>query len=184
MRDLQQLSPSGSINNKIYHIRGMKVMFDCDLAELFRVTTHDLRQAVERNRSKFPEDFMIVVTESDFTNWNSQPVSSLNDTMSLNSALIAFTGQGVAMLSTVINSKRAIEVNIQIIRSVGKMRHMISKNADLAKSLKTLSRKHDSQFRDVFVAIHALMEEPEHPKHKIVFTAKEKRLAHDVYLMG
>lgn len=184
MRDSQQLSPAGNINKKIYQIRGKKVMFDCDLAELFQVTTHDLRQTIEHNRSRFPEDFMIVVTESDFTNWNSQPVPPLHDTINLKSSLIAFTGLGVAMLSTVINSKRAIEVNIQIIRSVGKMRYMISKNADLTKSLKTLARKNDSQFRDVFAAIHTLMEEPEQPKHKTVFTAKEKRLAHNVYLMG
>lgn len=184
MRGPQQSVHVENIRKKIYRIRGKKVMLDHDLAMLYKVETKALKKAVRRNHKRFPEEFMFVVSTSDFDHWLLPPVTFENATPGLQHAPMAFTVQGVAMLSMILNSEQAIKVNIQIIQSLGSLRQMISANADLAKKLTALARKHDSQFRDVFAAIHALMEEPEQPKQKNGFTAKEKRLAYEACIMG
>ena len=180
MGDSKQLVPLEIIENKIYLIRAQKVMLDRDLAALYGVETKVLKQAVKRNVRRFPEDFMFVFSASELTDWRSQFVTSKNDKMGLRHAPMAFTEQGVAMLSSVLNSERAIEVNIQIMRAFVRLRQMLSTHADLAKKLEALENKYDSQFRVVFEAIRALMEEPVQPKRKIGFTVKEKRAAYCV----
>ena len=180
MGDSKQLVPVELIENKIYLIRGHKIMLDRDLAALYGVETKVLKQAVKRNLKRFPEDFMFVFSPSEFADWRSQFVTSKNDKMGLRHAPMTFTEQGVAMLSTVLNSERAIEVNIQIMRAFVRLRQILSTHADLAKKLEALEQKYDSQFRVVFEAIRALMEEPEQPKRKIGFTIKEKRTAYAV----
>ena len=136
--------PVELIESKIYLIRGQKVMLDRDLAALYRVETKVLKQAVKRNLKRFPEDFMFVLSASEFADWRSQFVTSKNDTMGLRHAPMAFTEQGLAMLSGILNSERAIEVNIQIMRAFVRLRRLLATNADLAKKLEALESKYDS----------------------------------------
>jgi len=130
-------------------IRGLKVVLDRDLAALYGVETQALRQAVRRNADRFPDDFMFVLTGKEFINWRSQFVTSNSDKMGLRHAPMAFTEQGVAMLATVLNSERAIDVNIAIMRTFVKLRQMLDSHARLAKKLAELEAKYDGQFRIV-----------------------------------
>ena len=130
-------------------IRGLKVVLDRDLAALYGVETQALRQAVRRNADRFPDDFMFVLTGKEFINWRSQFVTSNSDKMGLRHAPMAFTEQGVAMLATVLNSKRAIDVNIAIMRTFVKLRQMLDSHARLAKKLAELEAKYNGQFRIV-----------------------------------
>ena len=130
-------------------IRGLKVVLDRDLAALYGVETQALRQAVRRNADRFPDDFMFVLTGKEFINWRSQIVTSNSDKMGLRHAPMAFTEQGVAMLATVLNSKRAIDVNIAIMRTFVKLRQMLDSHVRLAKKLAELEAKYDGQFRIV-----------------------------------
>jgi hypothetical protein len=116
-----------AIMNKIYLVRGHRVMLDRDLAELYDVETKVLKQAVRRNLMRFPKDFMFEMTKKEFENWRSQVVTSNSgDNMGLRYSPYCFTEQGLTMLSCILNSKRAIAVNIQIIRTFHKMREMIT----------------------------------------------------------
>ena len=156
-----------SITDKIFMIRGLKVMIDRDLAELYGVETKVLKQAVRRNKERFPDDFMFVLTNQDVRNLRSQIVtSSWGGTRYLS---MAFTEQGVAMLSTVLNSKKAIQVNIQIMRTFTKLRQMLAGHKDLRQKIEKMEEKYDEQFRMVFEAIKQLLSEEEKPKQKIGF---------------
>lgn len=132
-------------------------MLDRDLAVLYGVTTSALKQAVRRNSDRFPDDFMFVLSESEFVDWRSQIVISNADRQGLRHAPMSFTEQGVAMLSSVLRSKRAIAVNVQIMRTFVRLRQMLASNIDLAKKLAGLERKYDHQFKIVFDAIRQLM---------------------------
>ena len=154
-------------------------MLDRDLAELYRVKTKALKQAVRRNIARFPEDFMFELTKEEFRNWRSQFVTSNQDKMGLRYRPMAFTEQGVAMLSSILKSKRAIEVNIAIMRAFVQLREIMATRRELARKLEELEGrlgKHDEQFKVVFDAIRALMEEPEKPRRKkIGFEVKEPK---------
>lgn len=178
MEDSKSLIPVKLIENKILLIRGQKVLLDRDLAELYEVETKSLKQAVKRNIKRFPSDFMFVLTQKEFLNWRSQFVTSKGDKIGLRYAPMAFTEQGIAMLSSVLNSERAIKVNIQIMRAFVRLRQILSSHADLAHKLETLEQKYDAQFRVVFDAIRALMSEPEKPQKKIGFVVKENRVSY------
>jgi hypothetical protein len=158
--------PIEAIVRKILFLRGEKVLLDRDLAELYGVQTKVLKQAVRRNIKRFPKDFMFELTEEEFKNWRSHFVTSKGDKMGLRHRPMAFTEQGVAMLSAVLNSERAIEVNIEIMRAFVTLRQMIVSNADLARKLDALERKYDAQFRVVFDAIRQLMAPPDKPRKK------------------
>ena len=145
-------------------IRGLKVMLDRDLAALYGVETRVLKQAVRRNADRFPDDFMFVLDRQEFANLTSQSVIS-SSWGGLRPAPMVFTQQGVAMLSTVLNSERAIDVNIAIMRTFVKLRQMLDSHAKLAKKLAELEAKYDGQFRIVFDALNELMVPPE-PKRK------------------
>jgi ORF6N domain len=163
--------PHELVEQKILLIRGHKVLLDADLAKLYGVETRALLQAVKRNRSRFPEDFMFQLNRRELENWRSQFVMS-NPTakMGLRRPPYAFTEQGVAMLSSVLKSKRAIAVNIQIMRAFVKLREMLSTHKDLARKLDELEAKYDDQFAIVFDAIRKLMEPPPPgPKRRIGF---------------
>src|SRR5206468_2407030 len=123
--------PDEQVISKIYVIRGQKVMLDRDLAELYQVETRVLNQAVRRNIDRFPKDFMFQLSEKEFENWKSQTVISNSEKMGLRKRPFAFTEQGVAMLSSVLNSPTAIQVNIQIIRIFTKMREMLLTHKDI-----------------------------------------------------
>jgi hypothetical protein len=133
------------IINKIYLIRGKKVMIDRDLAELYGVETRVLNQAVRRNEKRFPEDFMFNLTSSELEGWKSQIVISNSEKMGLRKPPLVFTEQGVAMLSSVLNSDRAIAVNIQIIRVFTKMREMLETHKDILQKIDQLQRKEIEQ---------------------------------------
>lgn len=172
--------PIEAIVGKILFLRGEKVLLDRDLAELYGVQTKVLKQAVRRNIKRFPKDFMFELTEEEFKNWRSHFVTSKGDKMGLRHRPMAFTEQGVAMLSSVLNSERAIEVNIEIMRAFVTLRQMIVSNADLARKLDALERKYDAQFRVVFDAIRQLMAPPDKPRKKIGFGVKEPRARYGI----
>ena len=154
------------IENKIYLIRGRRVMVDRDLAFLYGVETRVLNQAVRRNKERFPEDFMFQLTLEETKNWMSQIVISKSEKMGLRKKPLAFTEQGVAMLSSVLRSKRAIQVNIQIMRTFTKIREFIASNKELREKLEKMEQQYDHQFRIVFDAIRKLLEPPAPPIHR------------------
>lgn len=168
------LVPEEIIESKILFIRGKKVMLDRDLAVLYGVETKALKQAVKRNPKRFPEDFMFALTQEELNNWRSQFVTSKADKMGLRYPPYVFTENGVAMLSSILNSERAIMVNIQIMRTFARLREIMSSHKDLARRLDDLEKRYDGQFRVVFEAIRQLMTPPATPKRKIGFHLKEK----------
>ncbi|MDQ6913483.1 MAG: ORF6N domain-containing protein [Verrucomicrobiota bacterium] len=171
------------IERWIYLIRGEKVMLDSDLAQLYGVPTKSLNLAVKRNGSRFPRDFMFRLSETEAIKLRSQTETSNVQGKSLRLQIetskkgrggrrylpYAFTEQGVAMLSSVLRSERAVEVNIAIMRTFVRLREMLLSNADLARQLKALEQKYDAQFRVVFDAIRQLMTPPRKSKRQIGF---------------
>jgi len=170
---MKALMPAVLIERKIYFIRGLKVMLSTDLADLYGVESRVLVQAVKRNSERFPEDFMFQLTNQEIANLKSQFV--ISSWGGRRAAPYAFTEQGVAMLSGVLNSKRAVQVNIAIMRAFVKLREMISSNKELAKKLIELEKKYDMQFKVVFDAIRELMKHPEPKEKKIGFIVKESK---------
>ncbi|MBI4138677.1 ORF6N domain-containing protein [Candidatus Uhrbacteria bacterium] len=164
------LVPYERIESKIYLIRGQKVMLDRDLAVLYGVTTGALNQAVRRNLNRFPSDFMFKLTSTELKILISQTVISNEGRGGVRKEPLVFTEQGIAMLSSVLKSERAILVNIQIIRTFTKLREMIAQNADLRLKLEALEMRYDQQFKIVFDAIRLLLAEDETPPTEIGFT--------------
>jgi len=166
------------IERSILVIRGQKVMLSTDLAVLYDVQPRALVQAVKRNLGRFPADFMFQLTKEEFDLLKSQIViSSATGWGGLRRALpYAFTEQGVAMLSSVLHSPRAIAVNIEIMRAFVRLRQMLVSNPGLARKLEALERKYDAQFKVVFDAIRRLMQPPESkPRRPIGFHVKEAK---------
>jgi hypothetical protein len=157
-----------SIERRIYVIRGLRVMLDSDLAVLYGVPTKYLNQQMRRNRRRFPGDFVIEVSRDEVTNMMSQiATSSLNRGHGgRRKAVLAFTEQGVAMLSSVLNSDRAIDVNIAIMRAFVRLRHASIAHAELARKVEELEQRYDGQFQTVFDALRELMapEDPDRPR--------------------
>jgi hypothetical protein len=148
-----------TIQNKIYEIRGLNVMLDSDLAELYGVETKRLKEAVRRNMQRFPKDFMFKLTEEEFENLRTQfATSSWGGTRYLP---FAFTEQGVAMLSSVLSGAKAIEVNIQIVRAFVFLRQFALSNTELTEKLRKLESRYDQQFKDVYEALNFLLQKDE-----------------------
>lgn len=169
----ESLIPLELIEHAILVIRGQKVILDRDLAALYEVQTKVLNQAVKRNLARFPEDFMFQLSQEEFENWRSQIVTlKPGRGRHLKYRPYAFTEQGVAMLSSVLNSERALLVNIALMRAFVRLREILGTHKDLARKLEQLEAKYDENFRVVFEAIRQLMiPPPEAPKkHKIGFT--------------
>jgi len=155
LRNERSLMPAERIERIILLIRGEKVILDRDLATLYGVSTRDLNKAVSRNLDRFPVDFMLQLTREEFDNLKFQfGTSSWGGTRKLPRA---FTEQGVAMLSSVLRSRRAVQVNIEIMRAFVRLRRLLASHKDLARKLDNLERKYDSQFKVVFDAIRELM---------------------------
>src|SRR5262245_35946169 len=148
--------PAEVIEQKIYLIRGHKVMLDADLAELYGVTTGNLNLAVLRNPKRFPQDFMFQLSRQETQSLLLQNARA-KGRGGRRTPPYAFTEQGVAMLSSVLNSERAIEVNITIMRAFVRLRSMLAGHADLARRLQKLEQKYDEQFAEVFDAIREMM---------------------------
>ncbi|RTZ99596.1 MAG: ORF6N domain-containing protein [Deltaproteobacteria bacterium] len=166
---MTDIVPIEQIASKIYFIRGAKVMLDRDLAALYEVETRILKRNVRRHIKRFPPDFMFELSKEEFNNWRSQFGISNGDRKGLRYAPMAFTEQGVAMLSSVLNSDRAIEVNIQIMRTFTKIRHMISANEEIKKEVDELRQQTQEGFKQVFEIFDRLVAIEEKPKRKIGF---------------
>jgi hypothetical protein len=169
------LVPRERIERSILLIRGQKVMLSTDLAELYQVEPRVLVQAVKRNIARFPEDFMFQLTEEEFSNLKSQIVISSWGGLR-RARPYAFTEQGVAMLSSVLRSKRAIQVNIEIMRAFVRLRRMLASHADMARKLEALEKKYDAHFKIVFDAIRQLMRPSEPKKRPIGFLVEEAKV--------
>jgi hypothetical protein len=152
------LIPAERIERAILVIRGEKVMLDSDLARLYEVETKELLRAVRRNLNRFPQDFAYQLTAKEFTILRRQFGTSSSGWGGRRTRPLVFTEQGIAMLSSVLHSERAIEVNIAIMRAFVRLRQLLSSHADLARKLDELERKYDKQFAIVFEAIRKLME--------------------------
>jgi len=166
--------PDERIEKTILLIRGQRVIIDADLAELYGVTTKALNQAVTRNDQRFPPDFMFRLTQAEKLEMvtNCDRLNRLKHSSALPRV---FTEQGVAMLSSVLKSERAIQVNIQIMRTFTQLRKMLSTHEDLKQKIEAMEKKYDQQFQVVFEAIKQLLSEEDKPKKKIGYTAKEKQ---------
>src|ERR1035437_1523189 len=151
-------------------IRGHKVMLSIELANLYQVEPRALIQAIKRNLNRFPSDFMFQLMAEEWENLKSQFV--ISSWGGVRTPPYAFTEQGVAMLSSVLNSNRAVQVNIEIMRAFVRLRQLLASNADLARKLETLEKKYDAQFKVVFDAIRQLMSPPAKPRREIGFHVK------------
>ncbi len=166
---MNNIVPNELIESKIYVIRGQKVMMDKSLAELYQVETRVLNQAVKRNIERFPDDFMFQLNDEEFKNWLSQFVMSNSKKMGMRRLPYAFTEQGVAMLSSVLNSKRAIQINIQIIRTFTKLREFMKSHKELFEMIKGIEKRYDSNFKIVFEIIDQLLIKPDKTNKRIGF---------------
>ncbi|HEV3414135.1 MAG TPA: ORF6N domain-containing protein [Puia sp.] len=168
-----------AIIDKIYLIRGQKVMLDRDLADLYGVETKVLKQAVRRNMDRFPPDFMFEMTEEELDNWRSQFVTSREDRQGLRYAPFCFTEQGVTMLSCILNSERAIAVNILVIRVFTRMRELISTHKDILIKLEQIEKtllqqdnkmnRHEDEIQMILRALNKLLSPPAEPRPRIGF---------------
>lgn len=170
--------PDELVVNKIYLIRNQKVMLDRDLAELYGVETKRLKEAVKRNLSRFPEDFMFELTEVELNNWRTQFATSNSDKKGLRYLPYVFTEQGVAMLSSVLNSEKAISVNIQIIRIFTKIRQMFSDNTEIRLAIEELRKKTDNNTKNievVFQYLDELLDKKDNEKPRVQIGYKTSR---------
>ncbi len=166
------LVPPERIERSILLIRGHKVILDTDLAALYGVETGQLVRAVKRNISRFPHDFMFQFNKDEFENLRCHFGTS-SQWGGRRYPPYAFTEQGVAMLSSILKSRRAVQVNIEIMRAFVRLRRMLDSHADLARKLEALEKKYDAQFKVVFDAIRELMRHPEPKKRPIGFLVEE-----------
>jgi hypothetical protein len=155
-----------NIANFIYFIRGEKVMLDTDLAKLYQLETRVLKQAVRRNLKRFPKDFMFELTNEEIDRLVSQNVIPSKQIFG-GAKPFAFTEQGVAMLSSVLNSDIAIKVNISIIRTFVRLRQLLTDHKDIADKLEKLEQKYDEQFKIVFAALQQMLKEENEPRPKV-----------------
>jgi hypothetical protein len=180
------LLPAERIEKRIYLIRGQKVMFDYDLAELYEVGTRDLVKATQRNKDRFPAEFAFQLTYQEVRSLmcqsgtsNSQPSETTEDLHFRGFSLerrggrrklpYAYTEHGIVMLSSVLHSQRAVVVNVEIVRTFIRLRQILGSHAELARKLAALEQKCDTQFKAVFDAIRELMTPPEPPRRRIGF---------------
>ncbi|HEY4147512.1 MAG TPA: ORF6N domain-containing protein [Chitinophagaceae bacterium] len=164
--------PDETIINKIYFIREQKVMIDRDLAELYGVETKRLKEAVRRNSNRFPKDFMFEMNRKEFKDWRSQNASSKKDTLGLRYAPFCFTEQGVTMLSCILNSQKAIAVNIRIIRIFTRLREMLLTHKDILLKLEHLEQQvlqNSGDIQMIFTALKKLLTQSPEPRPRIGF---------------
>jgi len=181
MNRVAELIPIERIQNVIFLIRGEKVLLDSDLAELYGVETKALNRAVKRNSDRFPDDFMFQLTDEEVESLRCQIGTSNIGRGGRRYQPYAFTEQGVAMLSSVLRSQRAVQVNVAIMRAFVSLRRLLATNEDLSRKFAELERKlegHDDAIKSLFDAIRELMLPPRKPKREIGFhaIAKERKL--------
>jgi hypothetical protein len=179
MGENEAIIPTERIERAILLIRGQKVMLDADLAELYGVSTRRLNEQVRRNRSRFPLDFMFQLTSEE----KAKVVANCDHLNRLKFSPVlpfAFTEHGAIMVASILNTERAVEVSVFVVRAFVKLREMLATHKDLARRLDELEKKYDTQFKIVFDAIRELMKPPEAPapRKKIGFHAREKRASY------
>ena len=172
MSKSSQIIPIERIHNCIYLIRGMKVMIDKDLADLYGVKPIVLRQQVKRNIERFPSDFMYQLKDKEVADLLSQNVIPSRKSLGGHNPYV-FTEQGIAMLSSVLRSKRAIQVNIAIMRTFIKLRKILADNAMLRDKIESMEQKYDEQFKVVFKVLKEMLAKPEKPKQPFGFHCKK-----------
>jgi hypothetical protein len=174
--------PEETIINKIYVIRGQKVMIDRDLAELYGTETKVLKQAVKRNFERFPKDFMYIMADDELRNWRSQFVTSNSERMGLRYAPYCFTEPGVTMLSCVLNSPKAVAVNIRIIRVFTKMREMLMAHKEILLKLEQFEKqlgKNSEDIQMIFKALRQFLNPTREPRRKIGYKLKSEESGDD-----
>jgi hypothetical protein len=171
--------PEEVIISKIYLIREKKVMLDRDLAELYGVETKRLKEQVRRNKDRFPDDFMFEMSKEELEDWRSQFATSNREVMGLRVPPFAFTEHGAVMLASVLNSNRAIQVNIQIVRIFTRLREVVLDNKEILLKLEQLERrteKHNKDIEMIFTALRQLLDSEQSPREQIGFkTGKKSR---------
>jgi hypothetical protein len=173
--EIQKMLPDEVILTKIYLIRGSKVMLDRDLALLYGVDTKRLKEAVKRNLSRFPEDFMFELSKKELEDWRNQFGTSNKEKMGLRFAPFAFTEYGLLMLASVLNSERAIQINIQIVRIFSRMRTMIESHKEILRKLEQLEKK-DLELDEKVTLIFEYLKELEQTKKEETDFNKRKRI--------
>jgi phage regulator Rha-like protein len=183
-KEKKSLVPDERIISQIYFIRGEKVMFDRDLAELYGVETKVLNQSIKRNIDRFPKDFMFQLNEKETTAFSSFQNGILNNSNSLRSQIVTlkkgrgqhlkyapyvFTEQGVAMLSAILKSKKAVAVSIQVVRTFVRLREILSTHKQLREKVELMENKYDKSFKVIFQMIARMMKEDTEPKKRIGF---------------
>jgi phage regulator Rha-like protein len=171
----ESLIPIERIEQKIYVIRGERVMLDSDLAQIYNVDTKMLNRAVKRNLDRFPEDFMFQLTAKEDESLRFQIGTSKTGRGGRRYLPYVFTEHGAIMAANILNSSRAVEASVQVVRAFIKLRQILASNAELAKKLEALEKKYDAQFKVVFDAIRQLMMPPDKPKGNIGFIGKSKK---------
>jgi len=167
-------SDLSKVESKIYMIRGHRVMLDHDLATLYQVPTSRLNEQVRRNLRRFPEDFMFQLSNQEFSALISQFAISKEGRGGRRKSPLAFTEQGVAMLSSVLKSERAADVNIEVMRAFVKLRQVLISDRTLEKKIQELELKYDGKFRIVFAAIKELMSSHAIPRKRVIALGESK----------
>jgi hypothetical protein len=170
----QPLLPDRVIINKIIVLRNQKVIIDRDLANLYGVETRVLNQAVKRNIKRFPSDFMFQMTKDEMKTWKSQIVISENDKMGLRKPPYVFTEQGVAMLSSILNSDRAIMVNIQIMRVFTKLRALLESHAEIIRKLDSIEKKDIEQDEKILLIFEYLKQLEQAKQEEIIYKERKR----------
>lgn len=162
--------PNEVIINKIYVIRGQKVMLDRDLAELYDVETRRLKEQVRRNIDRFPEEFMFELTKAELEEWRNEYASSNRDVMGIRIAPFVFTEHGILMLSSVLNSDKAVQMNIQIIKTFVELRKLASNYEGLMEKIRQMESRNNKQFSEIYEVLQRLLSKPEEkPRKQIGF---------------
>jgi hypothetical protein len=170
IKSMKSILPAEAIERRIFFIRGQRVMLDSHLAELYGVSTGNLNKAITRNLDRFPDDFMFQLSQREHESLRFQ-FGILKRGQHSKYLPRAFSEQGVAMLSSVLRSKRAVHVNIGIKRAFVKLRRLVASYPGLARRLDELESKYDFQFKEIFDAIRSLMTQPERPRRSIGFSS-------------
>ena len=160
--------PNEVIINKIYIIRGQKVMLDRDLADLYNVETRRLKEKVRRNISRFPEEFMFELTKEELEEWRNNYASSNRDVMGIRIAPFVFTEHGILMLSSILNSEKAVQMNIQIIKTFVQLRKLANNYEEIMEKIQQMELQYNEQFTELYAVLQKLLEAPEEePRVKI-----------------
>jgi len=167
--------PDEVIINKIYVIRGQKVMLDRDLAELYDVQTRRLKEQVRRNISRFPEEFMFELTKEELEEWRAEYASSNRDVMGIRIAPFVFTEHGILMLSSILSSEKAIQMNIQIIKTFVQLRRIANNYEGLMDKIQQMESQNNEQFSEIYEVLQRLLSKPEEkPRTQIGYKAGRK----------